>query len=914
LDQLESRILLATQFLVQGFPSPVTAGLAETVSVTAENADGSVDTSYSGTVHFTSSDSKALLPPDSTLTSGMGSFSVTLETAGTQSITATDTMDSTITGSQTGIMVDPAAASVLVVSGFPSPSTAGMAGSVTVTAEDPFGNTDTNYTGTVHFTSSDTKAVLPADSMLTSGVGTFSVTLKTAGTQSITATDMMDSTITGSQTGIMVDPAAASVLVVSGFPSPSTAGVAGNVTVTAEDPFGNTDTNYTGTVHFTSSDTKAVLPADSMLASGVGTFSVTLKTAGTQSITATDTMDNTITGSQTGIMVDPAAASALVVSGFPSPSTAGVAGNITVTVEDAFGNTATGYTGTVHFTSSDTKAVLPANGTLTSGVGTFSVTLKTAGTQSITATDTVTSTITGSQTGITVDPGAASVLVVNGFPSPSTAGVAGNVTVTAEDAFGNTATGYTGTVHFTSSDAKAVLPADSTLTTGVGTFSVTLKTAGTQSIKATDTVTSTITGSQTGITVNPAAASVLVVSGFPSPSTAGVPGSVTVTAEDAFGNTATGYTGMVHFTSSDAKAVLPADSTLTSGVGTFTVTLKTAGTQSITATDTVTSSITGSQTGITVNPAAASVLVVSGFPSPATAGVAGNVTVTAQDVFGNTATGYTGTVHFSSSDPLASLPGDHTFVASDAGTHTFSVTLNTAGTQSITVTDTVTPSITGTQSGITVSQASDTNLAFLQRVYHDLLGRGLDPVGQAGWLGFLNAGVSRTQVVYDIETCATEEYQTDEINKAYMQLLGRAVDASGLQSGLYVLAHWGLETEYEFIASQQEYFQNRGGGNIDTWLTAVYQDAFHRAVDPGARTAFDQELNGGIISLRQAADIIFSSQEYQQDLVDSYYSMFLLRSADVGGQAGFVAQLQAGVSPEHVIAAIVGSPEYFSLV
>ena len=40
------------------------------------------------------------------------------------------------------------------------------------------------------------------------------------------------------------------------------------------------------------------------------------------------------------------------------------------------------------------------------------------------------------------------------------------------------ATGYTGTVHFTSSDGAAVLPANSTLTNGVGTFSVTLKTAG----------------------------------------------------------------------------------------------------------------------------------------------------------------------------------------------------------------------------------------------------------------------------------------------------------------------------------------------------------------------------------------------------------------------------------------------------
>ena len=51
--------------------------------------------------------------------------------------------------------------------------------------------------------------------------------------------------------------------------------------------------------------------------------------------------------------------------------------------------------------------------------------------------------------------------------------------------------------------------------------------------------------------------------------------SFTVTALDPFNNVATGYAGTVHFTSSDGAAVLPANSTLTSGVKTFTATLKT---------------------------------------------------------------------------------------------------------------------------------------------------------------------------------------------------------------------------------------------------------------------------------------------------------------------------------------------------
>jgi hypothetical protein len=432
---------------------------------------------------------------------------------------------------------------------------------------------------------------------------------------------------------------------------------------------------------------------------------------------------NTIAGTQSGITVDPATASTLMVAGFPSPVTAGTAGTVTVTAKDQFGNIATGYTGTVHFTSSDPQASLPTDYTFVAadmGVHSFSVTLKTAGTQAITATDTVTNTITGTQSGITVTAAAATTLIVSGFPSPVTAGTPGTVTVTAKDQFGNIATGYNGTIHFTSSDPQAGLPTDYTFTAGdngVHSFSVTLKTAGTQAITATDTVTNTITGTQAGITVNPAAASSFMVAGFPSPVTAGTAGTVTVTAKDPYGNTVPSYTGTVHFTSSDPQASLPADYTFVAGdngMHSFSgVVLKTAGTQAITATDKNTNTIAGTQSGITVNPAAATTLMVAGFPSPQSHGVPGSFTVTARDPYGNTATGYTGTVHFTSSDPEALLPADYTFLSADHGTHTFSATFNTPGLQSLTATDTVTNTIQGTQTGITVTAAGSTTVVTL---------------------------------------------------------------------------------------------------------------------------------------------------------------------------------------------------------
>ena len=199
----------------------------------------------------------------------------------------------------------------------------------------------------------------------------------------------------------------------------------------------------------------------------------------------------------------------------------------------------------------------------------------------------------------------------------------------------------------------------------------------------------------------------------PTAETAGTSFSLTVTAQNSSGTTDTGYTGTIHFTSSDVQAGLPANYTFTAaddGTHTFTVTLKTAGSQSITATDTTTSAITGTLSGISVSPAAASQFVLSGLPSTATAGVAQTVTVTAEDPYGNVATGYAGTVQFTSSDTAASLPANYTFTTANPGVHAFTLTFGTAGTQSVTVTDTISD-ITATQSGITVAPAAPTNLA-----------------------------------------------------------------------------------------------------------------------------------------------------------------------------------------------------------
>jgi hypothetical protein len=114
------------------------------------------------------------------------------------------------------------------------------------------------------------------------------------------------------------------------------------------------------------------------------------------------------------------------------------------------------------------------------------------------------------------------------------------------------------------------------------------------------------------LTINAAYATVSAVSTtathfsvIPTASSAntGVPLPFTVTALDSSNHTVTNYSNTVHFSSSDAFATLPPDTTLTNGVGTFAVSFLTTGTQTITAIDLLTSSITGTSNTISVSAA-----------------------------------------------------------------------------------------------------------------------------------------------------------------------------------------------------------------------------------------------------------------------------------------------------------------------
>ncbi len=680
-------------------------------------------------------------------------------------------------------------------------------------------------------------------------------------------------------------------------PASSTTNTPVSITALALNQYNDLVSGYIGTIHFTSSDSQAVLPVDYTFTAadgGVHTFMATLRTVGPQTVTATDRTAG-ITGT-THVTVTPGPANHFVMTA-PTGGTAGTAFSVTVTALDANNNIATGYGGTVHFTSSDSTATLPSDYTFTAadrGVHTFSVTLKTAGPQTVTAADRVTTSLTAI-VHLTITPGPVNHFMVTA-PAGGTAGTAFSVTVTALDANNNIATGYGGTVHFTSSDSTATLPTDYPFTAADGcvhTFSVTLRAAGVQSVTATDRVAAGITGT-TQVTVTP----VRFWLNAPTGSTAGTAFTVTVTALDANNHVAAGYADTVQFSSSDSAAGLPSDYTFRAadrGVHTFSVTLKTAGPQTVTATDRMTAAIMGTAQ-VTVTPAAASHLLVTA-PTSGTAGAAFPVTVTALDAYNNVATGYGGTVHFTSSDSTATLPTDYPFTAADQGVHTFTVTLILSGSQTITATDRATNSITGVAT-LTVN--------VLPPVV-----TGMSPTWSAPAGGTVVTITGTNLYDVSLSTFGMLTPSSFTVNSSGTQITFIAPPGHGQDDNPF-----GIDINYPFISVVNSAGSSFAGhfcySANAAFVDEVYHDLLHRPADPSGLQNWTNQLYQGA-SRNQVVQAILGSNEYVTDLVSGWYSTYLQRTAGPADLNIFVPVLQnRTMTNEQVQTAILSSPEYYA--
>src|SRR5262249_37283025 len=120
------------------------------------------------------------------------------------------------------------------------------------------------------------------------------------------------------------------------------------------------------------------------------------------------------------------------------------------------------------------------------------------------------------------------------------------------------------------------------------------------------------------------------------------------------------------------------------------------------------------------------------------------------------------------------------------------------------------------------------------------------------------------------------------------------------------------------LVGSVEFFITQGGGTNSGFLNAMYMNALNRPVDNSGLSSWLPLLNAGV-QRGSIAFAIVDSTEALNYVVGGFYQKFLHRTADPAGLAGWVTAIQrgplhAGLTDEQVIAAFIGSDEYYIIL
>ena len=415
----------ATTHFSLALPASATAGSAVTLTVTALNASSQIALGYTGTVHFTSTDSHAILPLDYTFTAadnGTHVFSVIFDSTGIQTITVTDAINSAV-NSASSITVNPDP-TITSLSASANPSVFGQQVSLRALVT-PANSSSLTPTGVVTFSDGATQL---GTVTLSSGMAIFNTSSLGVGTHSITAAYGGDSNFAPSTSSVFsqVVNQAGTTTSLSASPNPSNFGqpVTLTATIAAVAPGAGSPT---GTVTF--QDGTIPLSTGTLNSAGNATFSTSSLTSGSHSVTASYSGDsNFLVSTSAPINVTVSLTAIHLAVSAPASAIAGTPFSLTVTALNAANQTLTTYTDTVILSSTDAQAILlPLTYTFTAadqGVHIFTaITLNTPGNQTITATDASNATIKGS-----------SALISVASPPPPVVQITDNETINVSDA------------------------------------------------------------------------------------------------------------------------------------------------------------------------------------------------------------------------------------------------------------------------------------------------------------------------------------------------------------------------------------------------------------------------------------------------------------------------------------------------
>jgi autotransporter-associated beta strand protein len=451
-------------------PAPVTG---QTVTLTATVTASTGTGTPTGSVQFFSG--STLLGTQPLDTTGTATLQTTSLQAGTPSLTAVYSGDSTFAGStSTPVVLTVAKADTSTTASVsPNPSNAGATVTLTatVTAASPGSGTPT---GTVQFMNGTTAIGSPAT--LSNGTATTTATGLTQGNNAITADYQSDTNYNSSTSPVFnATSLPATTTTVAASPSPAVVGQPVTLTAGVSSTAGVPD----GTVQFFHGTT---LLGTATLSGGVGSIVTTALPFGFNSVTAMYQGSSSFSPStSTAITVTVQQASTTTsLTASPNPASLGQTVTFTATVTPAPPSTG-GPTPTGSITFMDGTAFL-GTATLNNAVATFTTSSLSVGTHSITAIyindgNYSSSTSPAVNQVITSAAPTVTVAVSNGNPVSNEA-----VVISASVAAVSPATGTpTGTVNFFS---NGFMIGSGTLTNGQATFTTSTLALGDQTITA----------------------------------------------------------------------------------------------------------------------------------------------------------------------------------------------------------------------------------------------------------------------------------------------------------------------------------------------------------------------------------------------------------------------------------------------
>ncbi|EFC5161709.1 hypothetical protein CRA18_003363, partial [Escherichia coli] len=621
------------------------------------------------TVSVMAGNGATVAPTVTTQPDGTVEISVTSQTAGISTVTAT--INSSTLSRDVTFIADVRTAQIasLEVTQDNSVADGAMANMLRARVTDAFGNALAGQT--VSVTAGNGATVAPTVITEPDGTVEISVTSQTAGVSAVTAS--INSSSQSRDVTFIADIRTAQIadLVVIKDGSVADGAMANMLRARVTDAFGNALAGQT--ISVTAGNGAAVAPTVITEPDGTVEISVTSQTAGISTVNATINSSSQSRNVTFIADVRTAQIADLVVIKDDSVADGAMANMLRARVTDAFGNTLAGQT--VSVTAGNGATTAPTVTTQPDGTVEISVTSQTAGISTVTAT--INSSTLSRDVTFIADASTAKIadLVVSQDNAVADGATANTLRVRVTDAFGNALGGQT--VSVTAGNSATVTPTVTTQSDGTVEIYVTSQTAGVSAVTASINNSSQSRDVTFIADVRTAKIASLEVRQDNSVADGAMANTLQVKVTDAFGNTLAGQT--VSVLGGNGATTAPTVITGPDGTVEISVTSQTAGVSAVTATIN-NSSLSRNVTFVAdVRTAQIADLVVIKDGSEADGATANTLRARVTDAFGNALGGQTVSVLADNGATVAPA-----MTTKPDGTVEISVTSQTAGTSAVT--------------------------------------------------------------------------------------------------------------------------------------------------------------------------------------------------------------------------------------